>query len=172
MRGKASAFSVIESEVPLMEWVFDDGGRKDAGYKGFTGDCACRACAIVTGRPYKEVYDLINELAKSERKGKRKTSVSSARTGVYSGTMKKVMAHYGFKWVPTMHIGSGCTVHLNADELPSGKIVCLVSKHYVSVIDGVIHDTYDSSIAIRFHNDASLAETDRCVYGYFVEEVK
>ena len=152
-----------------MEWVFDDGGRAAAGFKGHTGDCACRAASIVTGRPYKEVYDLINEYAKHERTGKRKHRVSNARTGVYQQTMKKIMEHYGFRWVPTMHIGSGCKVHLTADELPSGKLICYVSKHYTAVIDGVIYDTYDPNdrgvIVDGYGNDIT---TDRCVYGYFV----
>ena len=35
---------------------YDDGGRKDAGYKGTTGDCGTRAIAIAMQRDYKEVY--------------------------------------------------------------------------------------------------------------------
>ena len=119
-----------------MLFVYDDGGRKAAGYKGTTGDCACRAVAIAAQRPYQEVYDLINEYAKKERTGKRKRKVSNARTGVYQTTMLKVMSHYGFKWVATMHIGQGCTVHLREDELPRGRIVCNLSRHYAAVIDG------------------------------------
>lgn len=141
-----------------MQFTYNDGGRADAGFKGKTGDCGCRAAAIAAQRPYKEVYDLINELAKSERTGKRKRKVSNARTGVYPNTFKKVMAHYGFEWVPTMHIGQGCTVHLREDELPKGRIVCNVSGHYTAVIDGVLNDTYDCT------RDGS-----RCVYGYFIK---
>lgn len=44
-----------------MEFVYNDGGRSEAGFKGTTGDCVCRAIAIATQRPYKEIYDLINE---------------------------------------------------------------------------------------------------------------
>ena len=141
-----------------MKFVFNDGGRADAGYKGTTGDCACRAAAIAAQRPYQEVYNLINELAKSERTGKRKRKVSNARTGVYPTTMHKVMAHYGFVWVPTMQIGRGCTVHLDANELPKGRIVCNVSRHYTAIVDGVLNDTYDCT------RDGS-----RCVYGYYVK---
>ena len=141
-----------------MLFVYDDGGRASAGYKGTTGDCACRAVAIAAQRPYQEVYDLINEYAKKERTGKRKRKVSNARTGVYPETFKKVMAHYGFEWVPTMHIGQGCTVHLRENELPKGRIVCNVSGHYTAVIDGVLNDTYDCT------RDGS-----RCVYGYFIK---
>ncbi len=37
-----------------------------------------------------------------------------------------------------MQIGSGCTVHLRADELPSGRLVVSVSRHLTAVIDCVI----------------------------------
>lgn len=124
-----------------IDLVYDDGGRADAGYKGETGDCVCRAFSIAAERPYKEVYNLINEYAKSERTGKRKRGKSNARTGVYRSTEDKLAKHYGFKWIPTMKVGQGCKVHLRADELPKGRIVARVSKHSVAVIDGVIHDT-------------------------------
>lgn len=140
----------------MTDFVFDDGGRINAGFKGTTGDCVCRAISIATERPYREVYDLINEFAKDERTGKRKKTKSSARTGVYRGTIDKVMSHYGWKWHPTMRIGSGCTVHVNADELPSGRLVLNLSKHCTAMIDGVIHDTYDPS-----------RDGTRCVYGYY-----
>ena len=154
-----------------MEWIYDDGGRANAGYKGTTGDCVCRAIAIAVERPYKEVYDLINAFGKQEHTGKRKRSKSSARTGVYKDTIKKVMSHYGWKWVPTMSIGKGCTVHLQPDELPKGRLVVNLSKHTTAVIDGVIHDTYDPNdrgfVVDGYGNDLT---TNRCVYGYYIAE--
>ena len=66
------------------------------------------------------------------------------------------MQELGFVWTPTMQSGSGCQVHLVAEELPSGRLICKVSKHLVAVIDGVIHDTYDCS-----------RDEQRCVYGYW-----
>ena len=142
-----------------MRFVYDDGGREAAGFKGQTGDCVCRAISIATEKPYREVYDLINEYGKKERTGKRKRGKSNARTGVYKETIRKIMESFGWKWVPTMQIGSGCKVHLREDELPKGRLVVNVSKHTVAVIDGVLHDTYDSS-----------REGTRCVYGYFIKE--
>jgi hypothetical protein len=65
-----------------MEHAYDDGGRAQVGYKGTTDDCVTRAIAIAAEVPYQEVYDRINELAKRERKGKRKRGISGARTGV------------------------------------------------------------------------------------------
>lgn len=137
-----------------MKFVYDDGGRKEAGYKGLASDCACRAIAIATGKPYKEIYSLINDYGKRERRANK----STARTGVWSPTLKKIMASLGWRWVPTMQIGSGCTTHLRADELPSGHLVVSLSGHEVAVIEGVIHDTYDCS-----------RDGTRCVYGYFVK---
>lgn len=144
-----------------MEFIFNDGGRADAGFKGMTGDCVCRAIAIAAQLPYKEVYDLINQYGKQERVSSKRNGRSNARTGVYKPTIRKVMEHLGWKWVPTMKIGQGCKVHLKAEELPAGRIVVNLSKHCTAVIDGVLHDIYDCS-----------REETRCVYGYFIKDEK
>jgi hypothetical protein len=142
-----------------MEWVTDDGGRAAAGYKGSTGDCVCRAIAIVTGKPYQEIYDLLIDFSSKERNSKRKARKSHPRTGIYKGTMRRVMAHLGWKWVPTMFVGKGCKVHLRAEELPKGRLIVALSKHECAVIDGVVHDLYDPS-----------RDGVRCVYGYYIKD--
>jgi hypothetical protein len=87
----------------MMEHVYDDGGRAQAGYKGTTGDCVVRAIAIAAELPYQQVYDGINELAKRERRGERKRGISSARTGVYKVTKRRYIdEELGWEWVPTM----------------------------------------------------------------------
>jgi hypothetical protein len=146
-----------EARMEKLEFRFNDGGRAAAGFKGKTGDCVARSIAIATGVPYAEVYDALNELAKSERIGKRKKKISSARTGVYRQTSRKYIQSLGWKWVPTMTIGSGCGVHLRADELPRRRLIVKVSKHLTAVVDGVIHDTHDCS-----------RDGERCVYGYWI----
>jgi hypothetical protein len=140
----------------LLAFQFDDGGRKAAGYKGKTGDCVVRSVAIATGLPYQKVYESVNKLATRERTGKRKRGISNARSGVYKGTTRKLLESLGWKWTPTMEVGSGCQVHLRADELPSGRLIVSVSGHLTAVIDGVIHDTHDPS-----------RRGTRCVYGYW-----
>lgn len=139
---------------------YDDGGRAAAGFRGNTGDCVTRAIAIATQLPYQQVYDLVNEMSARERGRVRRGKVkkSSARTGVFKPTIRKVMEHLGWTWVPTMTVGSGCKVHLRADELPKGRIICNLSRHSCAVIDGVIHDDHDPS-----------REGTRCVYGYFIK---
>jgi len=143
----------FKKQKRMAKFKYNDGGKSLAGYKSDSGDCVCRAIAIVTNVAYKDVYNTINKIASSERKNRGR---SSARNGVKKATTRKVMQHFGLTWTPTMQIGSGCTTHLRADELPKGRIIASVSKHVVAVIDGVIHDTHDCS-----------REGTRCVYGYY-----
>jgi len=137
-----------------MEFTFNDGGRKEAGYEGRAGDCTVRGIAIATNKPYQEVYDSLFEMNRSVNKNPRKSSPRDG--GTKTKTIRKYMKSIGWKWTPTMTIGSGCKVHLKKEELPSGRLLCRVSRHMVAVIDGVINDTYD----------CSRGET-RCVYGYY-----
>lgn len=139
-----------------MEFIYHDGGRAAAGYKGDSGDCVVRAIAIATGIPYQQIYDELNLLGKSERISKRRKVKSSSRDGVYKSTTKKYLEAKGWKWVPTMFIGSGCKVHLKKDELPSDVLIVKVSKHVCAVVFGVIYDKFDPS-----RNET------RCVYGYY-----
>ena len=150
-----------------MEFKFNDGGRADAGYTGHASDCVCRAICVATGLPYSEVYEKLAEGNATQRKGKHKQrfgnkhGLKSAQHGI--STKRKWFADYmdslGFTWVPTMKIGSGCKVHLKADELPSGTLIVNVSKHFTTVINGVINDTYDCS-----------RNGTRCVYGYYIKK--
>jgi len=139
-----------------MKFVLNDGGREEAGYKGSSRDCVVRAIAIATEHPYQKIYEIVNLFGKLENNSKKRAGKSNSRTGVHKPTIRAIMASLGWEWKPTMFIGQGCKVHLRADELPEGRLVCSVSRHLVAVIDGVIHDTMDCS------RDGS-----RCVYGYY-----
>jgi hypothetical protein len=137
-------------------FVQTDGGRAAAGFRGKTGDCVTRAIAIATGRPYAEVYALVNGAAAGERSRRGGRRRSAARTGVYNVTTRRIMAELGWIWTATMTIGSGCRVHLTPTELPAGRLVVAVSRHVVAVLDGVVHDDHDPTRGGR-----------RCVYGYW-----
>jgi hypothetical protein len=139
-----------------MDFVFHDGGRVAAGYRGKTGDCVTRSIAIATCKTYQEVYDALNGLAQGERISKRKKRRSSSRTGVYRRTYQRYLESLGWQWTATMSIGSGWQVHLRASELPAGPLLVRVSRHLTAVIDGVLYDTHNCSRGGM-----------RCVYGYF-----
>lgn len=139
----------------MIPFVVDDGGRAAAGFRGETSDCVTRAIAIATGLPYGMVYDAVNAAAVRERP-RQGRSRSRARTGVSKATTRRLMLSLAWVWTPTMAIGSGCRVHVRADELPAGRLVLQLSRHVAAVVDGVLHDTFDCS-----------RDGTRCVYGYW-----
>ncbi len=174
--------------MEVMQFQLNDGGRAAAGFKGTTGDCVARSIAIVSGRPYQEVYDALSEGCREQKLTKRSKVKSSARNGVNVRRkwFRDYMTSIGFEWVSTMQIGSGCKMHLNAKELPAGRLVVQVAKHYTAVIDGVVHDMFNPSrsrgatiypphypgpipkSAKWLANGNGWAyEPERCVYGYW-----
>lgn len=166
-----------------MKFIYDDGGRAAAGFKGKAGDCVARAIAIVGEMPYEYVYESLASGAGSERKSRGR----SARSGIHTRRkwFKDLMDVWGFEWVPCMAIGTGCKVHLTDGELPAGGLVVSLSRHYTAVIDGTVHDTYDPQREIAMFRQfpgwqtAALGPgekrnqngictiTRRCVYGYW-----
>lgn len=78
------------------------------------------------------------------------------------------MRDLGFEWIPKMTIGSGCTMHLAAGEVPSeGRYVVSLSGHYTALIDGVIHDTYDPQRETMIIDSKGTRTVQRCVYGFW-----
>lgn len=154
-----------------MEVILTDGGRAAAGFKGAAGDCVTRSIAIASGKPYAEIYASLAAATGSERPAKgSKAKGATARNGIHTSRkwFKDYMRSLGFSWTPTMGIGTGCKVHLHDGELPMGRLVVAVSKHYTAVIDGVIHDAFDPQRSTHWtHSDGSKTVSRRCVYGYW-----
>tara|TARA_R110000772_G_C13310332_1_gene440645 strand:- start:44470 stop:45009 length:540 start_codon:yes stop_codon:yes gene_type:complete len=169
------------------EFKVNDGGR-EVYFKGEGGDCVTRAIVIASGMDYKKVYDILAAGNKSQRRSKHDRNKSKDRTlsalhgiNVKRKWFKDQMAAWGFIWVPTMFIGSGCQVHLCKQELPVGRLVVAVSGHYTSMIEGVINDSWNPSRIWTspytgqelktnqfIHEDGkTIHEESRCVYGYW-----
>ena len=185
-----------------MEFQFNDGGREDANRKGHTGDCVVRAIAIASGlcntleRPgpgYMQIYVEMMEANRQFAKGRSKAAKAlkkrgaSPRHGVAPQAYKPWLAKHGWTWTPTMQIGQGCKVHLTDDELPDGRLIVRLSRHLTTVIDGVIHDTYDpqrNAHVTEFGADTTRELKSgewrtangihhverRCVYGYWKKD--
>jgi hypothetical protein len=142
-----------------LPYRYDDAGRSDR--KTDTRDCVTRAISIAAELPYEQVWKEIAAGNASQRKTRGTTKISgveSADLGVMTGRkwFKDYMRGLGFSWTPTMAVGQGCTVHLAEGELPQGRLVVKVSRHFTAVIDGVIRDAGNPS-----------REGTRCVYGYY-----
>jgi hypothetical protein len=140
-----------------LQFVYDDGGRAVASRRGESGDCVCRAIAIATGKPYREVYAELTEIGWNPWRPYWRDADGLYVPDVEARRRERAyIESLGWQWTPTMAIGSGCKVHLCVNELPTGRLIVQVSKHLVAVIDGAIHDTHDPSRG-----------GTRCVYGYW-----
>ena len=124
-----------------MKLIITDGGRKDAGLRGkFTGDCVIRSIALASGRPYRSVHNDFKKLIANKRGYIPEDGILTNKRA-----FKRYMLESGFVWNITCRIGSRDRVHMNAAELPMGRLVLSLSKHYTAVINHVIYDTYDPS---------------------------
>lgn len=185
---------MINLKTGIDGYIYNDGGRHEAGLKGHAGDCVTRSIVIAAGVPYREAYDRLAQGNATQRRSKHTAKgAKSARNGINTGRkwFKDYMHELGFKWVATMGVGTGCRVHLIADELPQGRLIVSVSKHYTAMIDGVIHDTHDprrETHHIESYDGQPLKPgqwvtkgnvnggdglawvSRRCVYGYWIYE--
>ena len=109
------------------DWIYNDGGRAEFGSVATAGDCACRAIAIATGTPYGEVYRGLTEI------GGR-----TPRNGTARVASTQYLESRGWR-VHTFDEPSRIAI----EHLPMGRMVLILERHMVAVIDRVIHDTYD-----------------------------
>ena len=118
-----------------MEFVWDDGGRADAGYVGLAGDCVTRAIAIATGTCYRDIYRALGEL-----------SDMTPRNGVVNSVAADYLKSLG--WIHTQGRG----LRLMPESLPKGAVIVQLNEpsryrsgHFSSVIDHVLYDTWNPS---------------------------
>lgn len=155
----------------MMEFVYSDGGRSKYFKATSVGDCVTRAICNATGKDYKEVYDRLNEMAKSESvKRHRGHKRSQSRNGVFKETWKRYLKEIG--WVHHSVTSIGNTekrIRLTKEDLPSGNLIVQISKHLTNVKDGVIYDTYNCSSKQYYDRESGdlMTNEERCVYGYW-----
>lgn len=151
-------------EKENLTFIHNDGGREEAGFKGSARDCVTRSIAIITGLPYKEVYKALAAGTGSQRASKRTPKRQpSANNGINTKRkwFKEYMQSLGFTWHPTLQVGKKTRTRLNKTDLPDGKLVVALSKHYTAVDNGQLLDTFDCS-----------KNGNRIVLGYWKREEK
>jgi hypothetical protein len=146
-----------------MDWAYNDGGRRSAGFKGSADDCVVRAIAIGLGLDYSEVYAELYRRAEAfgasgrSRVARAVARKPSPRLGVHRKVYQPYLLELGWEWVPTMAVGAGTQLHLHQGELPEhGTFIVRLSRHLSAVVDGVVQDTHDPS-----------RDGKRCVYGIY-----
>jgi hypothetical protein len=122
-----------------MRYNYNDGGRRDAGYKGERGDCVTRAIAIATGTSYRQVYRELTELTKSMTGG-LDTSVAN---GCSDEVAHRYLIDLGWSVVLTPK------TYLKDAPRDQRILVSLTERHNVAVINGTVHDSWDSRVSRR-----------------------
>lgn len=129
-----------------MRIVFDDGGRAAAGLSPSTDDCATRAIAIVTGKPYREVHAALGELAQNWARSLWPPLVGEDIPDI--GVPPTVAAGYleSLGWHGMLNrLGApGDEWHATLSDLPVGRYVIeyrtRTSGHLVAFVDGELRD--------------------------------
>ena len=128
-----------------MNFIFNDGGRAAAGYKGVAGDCGARSMAIALDLDYKDVY---KELAQANKDFGR---AKSARNGLNKEVLSNVLKRYGWVWHKApVFVGRKA----RCSDM-RGTVIAKQAHHFVAVIDGVPSDIWDCS--------------EKMVYGYWAK---
>lgn len=129
-----------------MNYVYNDGGRSKAKFKGRAGDCAARALAIALKIDYEQAYRLVADTNADFGYAK------SARNGVHKEVYHYLLKQLGFTW---HHAPKFEGRKAKCSDMPKGVVIARQAKHFVAVIDGIPQDTWDSS--------------QKMVYGYWSE---
>ena len=118
--------------------IYNDGNtiRKGDSY------CGVRALVIATGMDWKAAEKLLKQFVSAPlSRGILKTEYESCLNSI------------GWKWVSAPKLEGR---KARANDLPAGTYIARQAGHYVCVIDGDCHDTFDS--------------TEKMVYGYWAKE--
>ena len=127
-----------------MAYQHNDGGKAGAGFKG-NGDCGIRAVAIALELPYNDSRKLLKEYAKKGKQGNGQIS-----RGIYKEDMDAALRSRDWIWRSAPKFTGRKARY---QDIPRGRVIVRMAKHYAVVIDGVLLDAWNSS--------------EKMVYGYW-----
>lgn len=120
-----------KEDKKYLPFEYNDGGRRNY-FKNQGEDCAVRAISIATERNYLEVYKELSSL-----------NLKYVNIDEF-GTMKKACHEYlinnGWKW---HKLKKEYKLQKDNHIIPiKGKVICQMSSHMTTVVNGVIQDTF------------------------------
>ena len=130
----------------MIGYIYDDGGRKDAGYKGTTGDCVVRAAAIISATDYREMYGMMadanaNSAQRAKRQGvKRGYAKRTAANGVAKDAYVKVFGQIGLVKV---RLPKGQRPTYTEAYERYGDCVVTTARHMCAIVGGNLRDLFD-----------------------------
>lgn len=126
-------------------YTYDDGGRVAAGMKS-QGDCGIRAIAIAVGMEYHTARKFIKEFAKVGKQGNGQIS-----QGIWKEDMTSALKSIGWVWCSAPKFEGRKARY---SDIP-GTAILRMARHYSTVKDGTLYDSWDSS--------------HKMVYGYWAK---
>jgi hypothetical protein len=139
--------SPLQQLVMADRLVIADGGRKAAGFSEARGDCVARAIAIATELPYAKVHSELRALcmifAGDRRFMRRRRKRDDPDDGISPIVWQIYLSQLGWSWTSVEQ-------KLRHWDLPRGRLIVMVPRHAMAVIDHVVFDAYDSWRARRF----------------------
>ena len=128
--------------MSLMKFQYSDGGRSQY-FSGIVGDCVTRAFSLGLDKSYLEIYELVNKISQLELDdikkkgiGKKKQDISSASSGVYQKTIRRIGDHFGLKYKKKLGM---------VKKLKGRNYLVVLAEHMTCIRDGIILDTHDCS---------------------------
>lgn len=128
-------------------YIYNDGGCSAAGFKTTT-DCGIRALAIACELSYQDARKILKKAAKSGKMGNGQIA-----KGIYTEDFNSALESLGWKKVSAPKFTGR---KARCDDLPKGRVIANMARHFAAVIDGRIHDTWDSS--------------EKMVYNYWIKK--
>lgn len=131
-----------------------DGGRREAGFIGHTGDCFVRALSILTNLRYAAIYEAVNEVCRQSPRPFHKKA-SYAHSGVALGIYKTIMESNGWLY-HDFDSRDAPQLHFCREDLPLGDLMVCVKTHkkgehhIVAVKNHVVHDATNGANLTRF----------------------
>lgn len=111
----------------VTKWISTDGGKDAAGFVE-KNDCAVRALAVFTGKPYAECHATLKSLGRKQFRG---TSIVA---------IKSVLKQ--FPYTASWTSGERLTLGAIARKFPTGKVYMVKRGHAFAMIDGIVHDSF------------------------------
>lgn len=118
-----------------LRYKFNDGGKAEACLgTARSGDCAIRAAAIALGQGYRTTKIELNELLIEMTGGLER----SCNNGTPTPVLHRYLTDKGFELILTPK------TYLQDDDFAGRNVIAVLPRHYVSIVDNVVNDTWDS----------------------------
>ncbi len=149
-KGCIFTMKLIIKNYYIMKFIKNDGGRSKAfpQAKKRIGDCVIRSIAIATKKDYKVVWNDLFSLSKEN--------------GHFPNDDENCIAYIEKLGYQRIKFGKKL-VRINSKHIPKdATIICHVRRHWVTMVNGDIHDTWDS-------RKNSIGDYSR-VFSYYIKK--